>query len=217
MTTVVPNIKNKNVTDEDLTISSEILTDIEKLSELFEAAEDKVKNALGKHVDKINSYKPKVEKIKSAIEKILPTLSEVVDTVVDSVEEIIDDIANLFTSSPEAEEALNGQREKMNDDALQGVIKTATSFLSNLVTDGDKVTPETARIQRTESQSLLANINNLIDNVTDAVKETANDVVKGIEDAIKAATDAEVNSTSTDDLVSDGTINPIDVFVNDHI
>jgi hypothetical protein len=99
---VVPNVKSKEVTEEDLESSSGVLIDIERLGELYESAEERVKNALAKHVEKINSYKPKIEKIKGAIEKILPTLSDVVDAVTDTIGNVADAVSDTMNSAFDA-------------------------------------------------------------------------------------------------------------------
>jgi hypothetical protein len=70
-TTVVPNVKRKEVSDNDMKLSVDLMAEIEKLKLLYDSAEEKVKKSVSKHYDKILTYIPQLDKIKSAIEKLL--------------------------------------------------------------------------------------------------------------------------------------------------
>ena len=68
---VVPNVKSKKVSNDDMDVCVDLKSEIEKLKNLYDSAEEKVKTAVGKHVEKIKSFEPQLDKIKAAIEKML--------------------------------------------------------------------------------------------------------------------------------------------------
>jgi len=72
-TTVVPNVKRKVVSDNDMKLSIDLMAEIEKLKKLYESAEENVKKSVSKHYEKIMTYIPQLDKITTAIEKLLGT------------------------------------------------------------------------------------------------------------------------------------------------
>lgn len=72
---IIPNIKQKNVSDKDMELTEELLQNINQLKDLFGKAETKVQNALQKHYDKIVAFLPNIDKIKSTINKLFSTSS----------------------------------------------------------------------------------------------------------------------------------------------
>ena len=62
-TTVVPNVKRKVVSDNDMKLSIDLMAEIE----------ENVKKSVSKHYEKIMTYIPQLDKITTAIEKLLGT------------------------------------------------------------------------------------------------------------------------------------------------
>lgn len=111
--TVVPNVKKKEVTDEDKDIIDNVMDTINDLSEAFEGAEDRIKNALQAHYDKIMGYKPKVEKIKSAVESLWDSVS---DAVSDAFEQAADWMNDTLSEDAQkaTEQLAETAREALN-------------------------------------------------------------------------------------------------------
>jgi gas vesicle protein len=120
---VVPNIKSKKVSDKDLNISVDLLDKIESLKELFDTAEDKVKNAYGKHFDKILTFGPKLVKIKNAIEKILPAVSDAVEDVVEDVTDAVDNAVDFVKKV--SKEYIDNIPDNQNDSWFKKLLNTA--------------------------------------------------------------------------------------------
>lgn len=99
MTNIVPNIKNKIVSDKDLNISVDLLAKIEELKKIYETAEQKIKDALKPNVDQILAFAPKVVQIKDAISKLL-------DSIKQGGETNNSDAANAADAAKAAAEAL---------------------------------------------------------------------------------------------------------------
>ncbi len=68
---VLPNIKAKNVSQDDLDATSALLENIESLKEHFEGAADDVKAKISKSYEAILKQLPKIEKVQAAVEKLL--------------------------------------------------------------------------------------------------------------------------------------------------
>jgi hypothetical protein len=77
--TVVPNVKRKEVSENDMKMSVDLMAEIEKLKKLYDSAEEKVKKSVSKHYEKILTYIPQLDKIKGAIDKLLGTSTDTDD------------------------------------------------------------------------------------------------------------------------------------------
>ena len=159
----------------------ELLNTIEELKENFEAAEDRIKNALKAHYDKIMAMKPQIEKIKAAVEQIWSQISG------DSA------------SSDNQSDASGPQ----NDDVFDKLLKKAEKALKKAEAAVDKAIAKEARDLRTEVQKFFGNLENLIETVSEELVEKGRAVLDRINKVVEDLTNTEVEQTNVEDMVGE--------------
>ncbi|BDS15086.1 hypothetical protein [Aureispira anguillae] len=68
---VLPNVKSKNVSQEDLDITSDLFDKIEDFKAVYEEATAEIQQKIAKHYNSILNQVPKLEKIQLAVENLL--------------------------------------------------------------------------------------------------------------------------------------------------
>jgi len=68
---VLPNIKSKKVSQDDLDKTSSLLDKFEELKDIYEEASDDIKAKISKHYDALTKQLPKIKKLQNAVEKLL--------------------------------------------------------------------------------------------------------------------------------------------------
>jgi hypothetical protein len=68
---VLPNIKSKKVSQDDLDATSSLLEKFQQLKGVYEEASDDIKAKISKHYDALTKQLPKIKKLQDAVEKLL--------------------------------------------------------------------------------------------------------------------------------------------------
>lgn len=130
---VVPNVKSKKVSDKDMVVCVDLKAEIEKLKNLYDSAEEKVKTAVSKHVEKIKSFEPQLDKIKAAIEKMLKAGTQQPDkTETDDADAKAKAEQEAFNKK--MDEYLNQFKKEMSD-----INKSIGEFADDVIDGGAKL------------------------------------------------------------------------------
>lgn len=195
---VVANIKGKKVTEDDKNIIDDVLATIEDLKEAFESAEDRIKQALQPHYDKIMAQQPKLEKIREAAEKLWEQLKDTVTGVADQ---------NSQTDNAQPQ----------NDGVFDKLIKKAEKVLKDAEKAVEKATPKDAREMRLDVQDFLGNMENMLDEVSESLMNKGKEVIDRMNQVVEDLTNAEVDNTSVDDMVGQEQPNLLQDLRDNHL
>lgn len=180
---VVANVKGKSVTEDDKNILEDVLGTIDDLKEAFESAEDRIKQALQAHYDKIMAQKPKLDKIKQAAEKLWDQLKDAV------------------TGGDDKEDNQTDNAQPQNDGVFGKLLKKAEKVLKKAEKTVEKAKPKEARKARVDVQDFLGNLENLVDSVSESLAKTGKELIEKMNKVVEDLTNAEVDNTSVDDMV----------------
>lgn len=124
---VMPNIKQKNVTNADLDKLIAVVLNIHKLNDLYDTAEDNIKKSVKGNVDKINAYEPQLSKIVDTINYLLGQ-SSTTDTPdnADTNQEALDEAQLLKEAQAQLDAykkdigTIKNQISSMKDEDIEG-------------------------------------------------------------------------------------------------